>query len=185
MREHGPDALLPQRKEPMTREILSALLALPFDPSDTSAVMFGVIICVCFRAGFRKSEVCTPDDASFGRDRLCRSSLRWFIGGNYHAELTAALRPLLSRGDAALLTPPPAKKTLSVSTSALSRSSFPKSPTSPSARPCASPTLSSASLPRIGSSPHSSLSTERQLPSGILSRGLHDPKPLFSRPALL
>jgi hypothetical protein len=85
VREHGPDALLPQRKEPMTREILSALLALPFDPSDTLAVMFRAMMCVCFQAGFHKSKVCIPDDASFGRDRLRRSPLRWSICGNYHA----------------------------------------------------------------------------------------------------
>jgi len=71
--------------------------------------MFRAMMCVCFQAGFRKSEVCIPDDASFGRDRLRRSALRWFVGGTYHAELTPALRGRLRRGDAALLTPPPAK----------------------------------------------------------------------------
>jgi len=95
VREHGPDALLPQRKEPMTREILSALLALPFSPDDAAEFMFRAMMCVCFQAGFRKSEVCIPDDASFGRDRLRRSALRWFVGGTYHAELTPALRQRL------------------------------------------------------------------------------------------
>ncbi|MEM1044320.1 MAG: NADAR domain-containing protein [Bacteroidota bacterium] len=109
VREHGADALLPARKEPMTRELLSALLALPFDDSDPAVLMFRAMLCVCFQAGFRKSEVAIPDDAVFGRERLCRSALRWYINGTFHPALTPELRRQLSRGDAAVLTPPPSK----------------------------------------------------------------------------
>ncbi|MEM7518548.1 MAG: hypothetical protein AAF368_16695, partial [Planctomycetota bacterium] len=109
VREHGASALLPERKTPMTREILCAMLARPFDPNDPSALAFRAMMCVCFQAGFRKSEVCIPDDAVLGRDRLCRSALRWSVGGRLYAALTPDLHRRLQRGDAAVLVPPPSK----------------------------------------------------------------------------
>ncbi|MEM7516419.1 MAG: hypothetical protein AAF368_05810, partial [Planctomycetota bacterium] len=108
VQEHGADALLPDRKEPMLRRLLVDMLALPFDDADPAAVAFRAMMCVCFQAGFRKS-VCIPDGAVFGRGRLCRSALRWFVGGAYHPVLTPDLRRALRPGDAAVLTPPPSK----------------------------------------------------------------------------
>ncbi|MEM7751483.1 MAG: hypothetical protein AAF346_24755 [Pseudomonadota bacterium] len=107
---HGTEALIPSRKEPTTIPVLRDILELPFPWStDVTWFNFRVMLCTMMQTGFRKSEVCLPNGAVFGPDRLSRASLRWYINQELYAVLTPILAASLTVGDAAVIVPASSK----------------------------------------------------------------------------
>ena len=94
VRVHGHDALVPDRKWPMSHRILVLLLRLStvrFGGSVwTADSLLGVstvaMVCLLYSSGFRKAEITTH---GLGVTYLTRSSLRWYVNG-VACEATAA-----------------------------------------------------------------------------------------------
>ena len=88
--EHGAEALLPERKEPLDTTHISRILALPegtiigsrhLNWNDSYFISIKALLCTGFAGAFRKAELCLPDIASLDERRLRRSSVSWMIGG--------------------------------------------------------------------------------------------------------
>ena len=119
--EHGPLALIPKRKEPLTNEEIARIFAysgpvgrarspqvLDWDSPDYSSLraMFHTLA----QTGMRKGEVSLPANARFDKSRLSMLNVRWSVGGVIYDELTPALYERLRvEGGYALLRPPPSK----------------------------------------------------------------------------
>jgi len=101
--EHGAEALLPQRREPLGPELLRRLLAGDPATSDGAKLGSGRIdwpshIFTCLDTmfalgggtGFRKSEVALPTNAAFDDRRLSRPSVLWLIGGVIYSDPSAS-----------------------------------------------------------------------------------------------
>ena len=86
VRVHGHEALVPDRKWPMSHRIFTQLLTLSCAKCGSgtwqSSSLLGVstlaMICLLYASGFRKAEITSHGS---GLSYLTRSSLRWVIGG--------------------------------------------------------------------------------------------------------
>ena len=115
---NGREALLPNRKEPMTVGLLRKLLDVPsgtrvgrapLDWSSTLGVSLAAMLCTAFEGGFRKSELALPAGATFDPMRASRGSLCWLLQGRYVLAPTRQQLLSIAPGDYAVLTPPPSK----------------------------------------------------------------------------
>ena len=118
VRDHGPEALLPRRKEPASGVLLLKLLAVPhgvqlgrwkLDWGSVLGVSLRAMLCTAFSGGFRKAELALPAGAEFDAFCIKRASLSWRIAGVLVAAPSQAQLQGLRRGDFALITPPPSK----------------------------------------------------------------------------
>ena len=120
--EHGPLALIPKRKEPLTNEEISDIFSLSgctlgsgrsaveLDWKDPAYSSLLAMFHVLAQTGMRKAEVSLPSKEKFDRSRLSFENVRWRIGGEIYNSLTAELYDrLLIEGGYALLRPPPSK----------------------------------------------------------------------------
>jgi len=120
--EHGPLALIPKRKEPLTNEEISDIFnlsgsvigsgrsAVRLDWTDPAYSSLLVMFHVLAQTGMRKGEVSLPSKEKFDRSRLSFDNVRWRIGGEIYNSLTTELyERLLREGGYALLRPPPSK----------------------------------------------------------------------------
>ena len=119
--EHGPLALIPKRKEPLTNEEIASIFCFSgpigsarsrrhldwLSPEYSSLLaMFHTLA----QTGMRKGEVSLPKNARFDKSRLSMRNVRWSIGGVVYDELTPELYArLCAEGGYALLRPPPSK----------------------------------------------------------------------------
>jgi hypothetical protein len=118
VRDNGPEALIPKRKEPATAPLLTKLLGVlngaklghtTLDWGSPLGVSLAGMLCTAYSGGFRKSELALPTGREFDRMRVSRASLKWRIGGVFIAAPTTEQLNSLTAGDFAILTPPPSK----------------------------------------------------------------------------
>ena len=113
---HGPEAMTPARKEPLSRDLFRRLMTLangtPLGPHGTplnwSDPLWISVSAACATAkftGVRKAEIAGPHD----KTKMNRASLRWRIGGRVLAAPTPSELRALQPGDAAVLAPATAK----------------------------------------------------------------------------
>ena len=105
--EHGAEALLPARREPLGPDLLRRLLRTPkgtvlgtarVDWNSTIFLCLGGMFALGGGTGFRKSEVALPSQTAFDDRRLCRTSVLWLIDGTLFNDPSAAqLRSLETR----------------------------------------------------------------------------------------
>ena len=119
--EHGPLALIPKRKEPLTNEEIARIFAHagPIGRSRSPKVLdwrspeYSSLLAMFHtlaQTGMRKGEVSLPANARFDKSRLSMLNVRWSIGGVVYDELTPSLYERLRvEGGYALLRPPPSK----------------------------------------------------------------------------
>jgi hypothetical protein len=116
--DHGPEALLPRRKEPLHAGILRRIRLLApgtrigrrvLDWGAPFFVMIWAVLTVGLAAGFRKCELAVANGAAFGTTDLSRAHLTWRIGGVDYAVLTPELFSVLCSTDFAVLRPIPTK----------------------------------------------------------------------------
>ena len=116
--EHGPEALQPHRKEPLTNPQVRAFCSLPHglvvgssrvDHAGLEWISLKAQYNTLAQTGFRKSEVCVPDGKPFGRRHLSRGNLAWKIGGRFERSPTPEQLHGLRVGDFAVLTVAPSK----------------------------------------------------------------------------
>ena len=119
--EHGPLALIPKRKEPLTNEEIARIFAhagpigrsrspkvLEWSSPEYSSLL--AMFHTLAQTGMRKGEVSLPANARFDKSRLSMLNVRWSIGGVVYDDLTPALyERLRAEGGYALLRPPPSK----------------------------------------------------------------------------
>jgi hypothetical protein len=112
---HGPESLVPARKEPFSNSDLVTVLRLPsgtqlgkyrLDWSDFLFVSFKALLCTGLSAAFRKAELCTQDGKSYERGHLSRASVAWRIGGKEINQVSHAQLRKLRRGDLVAIRPP-------------------------------------------------------------------------------
>ena len=119
--EHGPLALVPKRKEPLTNSEIHDIFDLwgyitvgkksvLLDWSDPEYSSLLAMFHLLAQTGMRKAEVSLPAKAKFDKTRLSMKNIRWRIGADVYDALTPALFERLQReGGYALLRPPPSK----------------------------------------------------------------------------
>ena len=119
---HGPETLLPRRKEPMPRWAILRMLSLPDGAlvgrrtvvrDSLEWVSIRALIAVLAQTGFRKAEVSLGPRIKFGAMHLSMANVVWYIAAadssHFIAAPTAAQLKLLAPGDYVLLRPPPSK----------------------------------------------------------------------------
>ena len=114
---HGPEALIPHRKEPLTLDIITGMLAqeggklgrVPLDWARPEMQSLRAMFHTLAQTGFRKSEVSLHPKVRFGPHHLSMANCTWLIGGTIYKSITPALAGRLAAGDFALLRPPPSK----------------------------------------------------------------------------
>jgi len=119
IQDHGPEALIPKRKEPLTNEIIAQLITMPngtiFGPRSTlqwerpGMESLRAMFAFCAQTGARKSEVSLYEEDSFGRHHLSMANVVWSISGVVYKSLTPGLRANMTEGDFAIVRPPPSK----------------------------------------------------------------------------
>ena len=120
---HGPECLVPTRKEPLpptlVRELVGQgtilvngkLLTTKYH-LEWDTPVFGslrALFATLAQTGMRKAEVTVSKDGLFNASHISMASIRWVIGGIHYACPTAEQLGQLRNGDYALLTPPPSK----------------------------------------------------------------------------
>lgn len=117
--EHGKDALLPLRRQPLGPDLLRLLLSVKPGVSlgsrvlDWSSPLFlclGCMLALAGGTGFRKAEVALPANTPLDDRRLLRASVLWLIDGELHSDpsLELLLRMVPGR-DFAIIKPPRSK----------------------------------------------------------------------------
>lgn len=109
---HGPEALQPQRKEPLTNELIIALIAaVRLDPTlaDADRQVWTALWHFLAQTGFRKAEIALKSGAEFALKHFSWDNVKWRIGGVDYARLTPALYARLCEGDVMIVRPPPSK----------------------------------------------------------------------------
>ena len=122
---HGPEALQPDRKEPLTREIIVGLIAdsltgltigvrgahsrAPVNWTTIPWAAWRALVATMAQTGFRKADVSLDLKARFGLDSLTAANLVWSIAGVLYQALTMAQLLALKVGDYAMLRAPPSK----------------------------------------------------------------------------
>jgi hypothetical protein len=118
MAVHGPEALQPARKEPLTDAILQSALSLPIgtkvgrrvlDWSDPFFVVFKAVLCTGLSSGMRKAEMTLAAGVAFDATFVSRKSLTWIIKGVPVASPTREQLSSLAAGDYCGITPGTAK----------------------------------------------------------------------------
>ena len=113
--EHGAEALLPERKEPLDATQIGRILALPhgtgigaksLDWADPYFLSIKALLCTGFAGAFRKAELCLPEHVTLDERRLRRSSVSWIIGGAALADPSNSQLVALRSGDFCVLKPP-------------------------------------------------------------------------------
>ena len=118
--DHGPDALYPQRKEPLTNEIVHALLSLfstgtkigtrTVDTENVGWASLEAMFHTLAQTGFRKAEVSLAAGVEWNYSHVAMGDLMWLIDGVVYEYLTPELLERLQAvGGYALLRPPPSK----------------------------------------------------------------------------
>ena len=120
---HGPEALLPHRKEPFTREIILSFISddlngtrladgSTVDWSKLEWIEWRALVCFLAQSGFRKCVVALPSGVDFGLMHLALANVVWLIRAASSALIAAPTvlqLALLAVGDMALVRPPPDK----------------------------------------------------------------------------
>jgi len=115
IRDNGPEALLPARKEPLDASHLRRFFALKrgrvingrqLDWNSPFFVSFKAALCTGLAAAFRKAELCLPDGAVFTLGRLSVASVSWYIDGQAVARPSPSQLRQLAQGDFCVLRPP-------------------------------------------------------------------------------
>jgi hypothetical protein len=115
---HGPEALLPRRKQPLHAGLLRKIRNIaagtmigrrPLDWTAPFFVSIWALLAVGLSAGFRKHEVSQANGTSHDKSRMSRASLVWRIAGRLIRAPTVAMLRALARTDFAMLTPMPTK----------------------------------------------------------------------------
>jgi len=115
IREHGAEALLPERKEPLDTTHIGRILSLPkgtrigsriLDWEDSYFMSIKALLCTGFAGAFRKAELCLPDNVALDERRLRRSSVSWIIAGNSLADPSIGQLKSIRAGDFCVLKPP-------------------------------------------------------------------------------
>ena len=130
VRIHGPECLIPNRREPLTNEMTAAILAIgtireiigpprsPVTRTDLTRVghrfvdwetpfwaSFAALLTTLRHTGARKADLLSYDDDDFDHSSMTRANLKWRISGStYSSPLPIALRDL-QRGDCAIIVP--------------------------------------------------------------------------------
>ena len=117
--DHGPDALTPQRKEPLTNEIVRKILGLfrtgvvfggrTVDMSHPGWASLAAMFATLAQTGFRKAEVCLAAGAAWTKAHISLANVSWLIGGVIVIFPTLEQLRNLKKGDYCLLRPPPSK----------------------------------------------------------------------------
>jgi hypothetical protein len=114
---HGPDALMPKRKEPLDAARIAKMLALPngtrlgrrtLNWTDPFFVVLKAVFCTGFAAAFRKAEM-LPPSAEGTLACLTRASVSWLIDGALLANPSDEQLRNLKAGDYCVIKPPPCK----------------------------------------------------------------------------
>jgi hypothetical protein len=114
---HGPDALMPKRKEPLDAGRIAKMLALPngtrlgrrtLNWVDPFFVVLKAVFCTGFAAAFRKAEM-LPPSAEGPLACLTRNSVSWLIDGALLANPSDEQLRNLKAGDYCVIKPPPCK----------------------------------------------------------------------------
>ena len=119
--EHGPLALIPKRKEPLTNEEIFSIFSysgpigrarsqrrLDWGSPEYSSLL--AMFHTLAQTGMRKGEVSLARNARFDKSRISMRNVRWSVGGVVYDELTPELYArLCTEGGYALLRPPPSK----------------------------------------------------------------------------
>lgn len=117
-RVHGPESLLPNRKEPFEPRRIAEFRRLPrgtrlgsrvLDWNTPFFTMIYALFTVAGSTGFRKAEVCVPSGDAFTNMHLSRNHLWWRIRGLDTQFPSVAQLRSLQQGDFALIRPPPSK----------------------------------------------------------------------------
>jgi integrase len=116
---HGPDALMPHRKEPLTNPLIRKLLTLAEGTelargkylywASPKYASLRAMFATLAQTGMRKAEVSLSPKVVFGRTHLAMANVRWLIGGRIIDAPTVAQFAAMVDGDYALLRPPPSK----------------------------------------------------------------------------
>ena len=116
---HGPEALVPRRREPLTNPLIAGLLNLPEDTvlgprskvqwSHPNFSSLRAMFATFAQTGFRKAELSLAEGVAFGKIHASLANVRWLIGGKIYEAPTAEQLRSLSDGDFCLLTPPLSK----------------------------------------------------------------------------
>ena len=115
--DHGPESLIPHRKEPLTMDIILGMLGQTggnigrrlLNWAEPAMCSLRTMFHTLAQTGFRKSEVSLHEKATFGLQHLSMANVHWSIGGVTYAAPTAEQLATLATGDYALLRPPPSK----------------------------------------------------------------------------
>ena len=116
--EHGPESLVPARKEPLGAQHVRAILLLPNGtPCGRTRINWEkpfflairAMLATMLAAGFRKAEASLPDKEQLDGRRLRRSSVSWRIRGIDTADPTEEQLLSMAVGDYCILSPPLAK----------------------------------------------------------------------------
>ena len=113
---HGPDAILPRRKEPLDAPRIARILALADgtrisarNTIDWKAPLFRVfkaLLCSGFAAAFRKAELIPASCETDVNQYLTRASISWVIKGVPTAYPNAEQLAALQTGDYCVIKPP-------------------------------------------------------------------------------
>ena len=115
---NGPEALIPERKQPASAALLASLLAIPDGAQLRSSrlqwasplgISLKAMLCTAFSGGFRKAELALPSGSSWSNMHISRASLSWRIGGKLYADPDPSVLSSVALGDFAILIPPPSK----------------------------------------------------------------------------
>ena len=115
VRENGPEALMPARKEPLDandlRRVLSLDQGIPIgrrrlDWDDYFFISFKAMLCTGLAAAFRKAELCLPDGTPFALGQLSIASVSWVIGGTSFPSSARDKLANLALGDFCVVKPP-------------------------------------------------------------------------------
>lgn len=113
---HGPEALIPRRREPLTNEIIQGLLSMEGKVGRRTIEWNGefwgslkAMFATLAQTGMRKAEVSLHANVKFNKMHLSMANVRWIVGGVMYDALTPELYAKLQDGDYALLRVPPSK----------------------------------------------------------------------------
>jgi hypothetical protein len=117
--EHGDDALTPQRKEPLTNEMIRLMFDLAhsgqkigrrnIDLSHPGWASAFALFHVLAQTGMRKAEVSMPSSVKWDRSRISYDNVSFIINGAVVKHPSDAQLASLSDGDYLVLRPPPSK----------------------------------------------------------------------------
>jgi hypothetical protein len=118
--EHGPEALMPHRKEPIANTLMNQILSVSnntrltartrLDWGSLEYIGLKAAMCTAKQAGFRKAEATVKTQKTrVTQQKARRCGIRWRINGVTTADPSREQLESLREGDCAILTPPPSK----------------------------------------------------------------------------